>query len=228
MTDNWNDPKFAEDYMSSASDASLNWYEHVVNAPSLWGMLPHGAKRVLDFGCGPGEFTAQLKEKGYDVEGCDGSQAMVKLAQDHYSGMHYFVWDGAVPITAEKLYDAIISKLALHFVDDLERLALNFQPLLVAGGSVLISVPHPVSTIPKINGAYFMQQNYDTEIGSYGMLATMIHRSIEGYTRPFLRNGYVLADIGEPSVSSEIIEKYHVRPEWAAIPHRLNVRFALA
>ena len=228
MTNSWNDPKFAEDYMSSANDQSLNWYEHVVNAPSLWSLLPHGAKRVLDFGCGPGEFTAQLQEKGYGVEGCDGSQAMVKLAQDHYPGMRFFVWDGATPVTADTLYDAIVSKLTLHFVRDLERLALNLRSLLIAGGSVVISVPHPVSTIPKIHGTYFAQQDYDTEIGSYGMHVTMIHRSIEGYITPFLRNGYILADIREPSVSSEIIEKYHVRPEWAAVPRRLNIRFVSA
>ncbi|HSW74898.1 MAG TPA: class I SAM-dependent methyltransferase [Candidatus Saccharimonadales bacterium] len=228
MSDSWKEPQFAKEYMDGANNMSLNWYEHFVNAASLWSLILKETNTVLDFGCGPGEFTAQLKEKGYAVSGCDGSEAMVELAEAHYSDIDFFVWDGTSPISDDKRYDAIVTKLTLHFVDDLAVLARNFAPALQPNGSLIISVPHPMSTMPKANGEYFEQVPYDTEIGSYGMYVTMIHRSVQDYINPFLNNGYVMTAIVEPIIPDDIIKKYNVAEGYAAIPRRLNLRFKRA
>jgi 2-polyprenyl-3-methyl-5-hydroxy-6-metoxy-1,4-benzoquinol methylase len=225
MSDSWKNPQFAKEYMDGANNASVNWYEHFVNAASLWSLIPKGASTVLDFGCGPGEFTAQLKEKGYTVSGCDGSEAMTQLAKSHYPDIDFFTWDGASPISDKGPYDAIVTKLTLHFVEDLVLFARNVAPLLQAHGSLLVSVPHPIPTVPKAGGEYFKQVSYETEIGSYGMHVTMIHRSLQDYITPFLDNGYVMTAVVEPSIPDEIIKKYNVTKEYAATPRRLNLRF---
>ena len=229
MSDSWKDPKFAKDYMDNATDTNMNWYEHFVNAESLWSLIPKSTRHALDFGCGPGEFTAALAKKGYSVDGCDGSEAMVTLATETYPDINFFVWDGSTNDEhSNTKYDAIISKLTLHFIDDLHILASNFRPLLRGKGHVIVSVPHPMPTISKAHGVDFEEVSYDTEIGSYGMHVTMIHRSLQDYINPFLDNGFVLTKIVEPQISQEIIEKFSVRQEYAAIPRRLNLRFQKA
>src|SRR6266403_1626922 len=142
-TDSWKDPQFAANYMENAANVDTNWYEHSVNIASLWSLMPENTKSVLDFGCGPGDFTAQLKEKGYMVDGCDGSEAMIGLAKKNYQGIEFFVWDGTTAPPSSKSYDAIITKLTLHFIEDFEGLARNLALALNANGSLLISVPHP-------------------------------------------------------------------------------------
>lgn len=228
MSDSWKDPQFAQTYMVNASDVDANWYEHSVNLASFWSLLPDGVKMILDFGCGSGEFTTQLKDKGYEVDGCDGSPAMIELAEKHYKGIDFFVWDGMIACPKPKLYDAIMSKLTLHFIENLGELALNLNSILRPNGNLLISVPHPISTIPKADGAYLEHMHYDTQIGTYGMHITMIHRSVQDYINPFLDGGFVLTGIVEPSIPLPIIEKYKVKKEYAEVPRRLNLRFQKA
>jgi len=228
MSDSWKDPQFAKTYMDNASDVDANWYEHSVNTASFWSLIPSDTKSILDFGCGPGDFTAQLKDNGYEVDGCDGSPAMIELAKQHYENIDFFVWDGKTACPKQNTYDVVMSKLTLHFIEDLALLATNIRPVLNVGGSLLISVPHPIPTMPKADGAYLKQVHYDTEIGTYGMHVTMIHRSVQDYISPFLDNGFVLTGIVEPSIPAAVVEKYQVKKEYAEVPRRLNLRFEKA
>lgn len=225
MLDSWNDPQLAKDYMLNADDPDVNWYEHLVNTPAFYAMLPDGKKTVLDFGCGPGEFTNQLKQMGYDVDGCDGSQPMVNLAKSHFSDIDFIVWDGATESPINKLYDVVISKLALHFIEDLNQLVANLTPVINSNGYLLISVPHPFPTIAKAKGTYFERADYDTQIGTYGINVSMIHRSLQDYINPFLRNGFVLTELSEPSITKELIDNYKVAADYAQLPRRLNLCF---
>ncbi len=228
MVGSWKDPKFASDYMQNAADVDMNWYEHSVNLASVSSMIPKGVKSLLDFGCGPGDFTIQLKEKGYKVDGCDGSQAMIELAQKHFKDINFFVWDGVGANPQTKWYDAIITKLTLHFVEDLSALAVQLANILSPKGSLIISVPHPIPTMSKADGVYLDTVPYDTEIGSYSMHVTMIHRSFQDYINPFLQNGFVITGFVEPSIPSDVIERYNVKKEYAQISRRLNIRFEKA
>ncbi len=47
--------------------------------------LPNKAK-ILDVGCGPGQFTKYVLEKGFLVEGVDYSKSMVKIAREKVPG----------------------------------------------------------------------------------------------------------------------------------------------
>ena len=38
--------------------------------PELWPMIPIGAKRILDIGCGGGSLGAYIKQRGQDVYYC--------------------------------------------------------------------------------------------------------------------------------------------------------------
>ena len=220
----WKQQDFAKDYADNAADVQKNWFEHDLNFPLLLQMLPKDAQRVLDYGCGPGEFTAQLAKHFAKVDGCDYSDEMIQLAKANYKGCEFFVWDNLATTPSVEPYDAIFSKLTLHFIDDLTQLANGLKPILKTGGLFVFSVPHPFSTIKKVSD-YWVKAPYETEIGSYGMQVTMIHRSLQDYLLPFINNGYALVDVVEPKISQEQAVKYNEPAEKLAYPRRINLSF---
>jgi SAM-dependent methyltransferase len=223
----WSDPKIADVYSSKAANPSVNWFEYEVNVPAMFALIPNDAHKVLDFGCGSGDVTAMLTKKYETVEGCDPSQAMLEIARKDYPNIMFFEWDAVKPLEEKNgYYDAVFSKLAIHFVEDLHPVADQLFAILRNGGSLVYSVPHPISTVRKINGASYWQQTpYPTEIGSYGIQVTMIHRSLHDYIEPFLRSGFTLTEVGEPQIPDEIARKNDVSESDMAIPKRVNFRF---
>lgn len=76
--------KFAVDtYNKIAKIYTNKYFEDLVDAPFIDKFLylvPPEAK-ILDIGCGPGNFTKYIMEKGYFVEGIDLSKEMLKIAR---------------------------------------------------------------------------------------------------------------------------------------------------
>lgn len=75
---------YAKQYFNDLSDTP--WIDRFLR------YLPAGAK-ILDVGCGPGEFTKYLLDKGYDAIGIDLSEAMVKIARERVSSEHFATMD---------------------------------------------------------------------------------------------------------------------------------------
>jgi len=63
---------------------------------------PEG-KKILDFGCGKGDFYGFLKEKGWNVNytGIDINPSLIKLAQKNYPETNFYIKD----IETEPLYE---------------------------------------------------------------------------------------------------------------------------
>jgi len=222
----WKERDFAQDYADNAIDPEKNWYEHDVNYPNLLSMIPTNSRRVLDYGCGPGEFTAELAKKFPEVEGTDFSESMIDIAMRDYPDILFYTWENRPRGEEIKPYDVIFSKLTVHFVEDLQELAGDLSSLLEPGGLFVFSVPHPFSTIKKA-GSYWPAAHYDTEIGSYGMTVAMIHRSVQDYVEPFIQNCYELVEINEPQTPQELSERYNESSYKRTTPRRLNLSFKL-
>lgn len=47
--------------------------------------------RVVDVGCGPGQWTNHLRQEGVDIEGVDPTAAFIERAQQHYPSVPYRV-----------------------------------------------------------------------------------------------------------------------------------------
>ena len=222
--DEWKQQDFAKQYADNSVNPRKNGFELDLNLPSIIKMIPKDAQRVLDFGCGPGDFTVKLAKHVTVVEGCDYSEAMIKLAQDSYPSVKFFTWDYTDTAPDVMPYDVVVSKLTLHFVDDLSQLAKALRDVLKDDGYFIFSVPHPFSTIGKAND-YWNVELYDTEIGTYGMNVTMIHRSLRDYIMPFVENGFTLADVVEPKITATMASKYDVPAERLIYPRRINLSF---
>ena len=77
--------------------------------------VPHGA-RVLDLGCGRGELTAYLRQRGWDAEGMDASKAQLADAKRRFPEIVFFEGD-ITSFEVEKRYDAVFSNAVLHWID---------------------------------------------------------------------------------------------------------------
>lgn len=223
----WSNPQLAEAYSQKAANPDMNWFEYEVNVPAMFSLMPRGTQKVLDFGCGAGDVTAMLAEKYPLVEGCDPSRAMLELSRKDFPALTFFEWEATQPLEDKnEYYDAVFSKLAIHFVEELRPVAEQLFAILKPGGTLVFSVPHPMSTVRKINGASYWQQTpYPTEIGSYGIQVTMIHRSLEDYIQSFTSTGFILSALDEPQISDEIAKKYNATESDLTTPKRINLKF---
>ena len=92
--------------------------------------------RVLDVGCGTGEFLAILSESGAIPTGVDPADGMVELAKEH---------GDAVVGEAEHLpfeaasFDVVTAFNAFQFADDPINALAEFSRVLVPGGLIVIA-----------------------------------------------------------------------------------------
>src|SRR5207253_600921 len=117
-------------------------------------------------------------------------------------------WDGQSKYPKDDHFDVIFSKLTLHFIDDLSLFVKVSKDILLEGGSIVMSVPHPVRILKSVNGNYAPSTVFDGIIADSDLHVQMIHRTVGEYIRPFLEQGFVLTGIDEPLVTQEQVQKY--------------------
>jgi SAM-dependent methyltransferase len=103
--------------------------------------LPPGAK-ILDAGCGAGEWPTFLREKGYQVTGLDYSDELVARLRDMYPDGDWM--QGSIldlPLPSES-FDGIISWGVIEHDENGPQTALReFARILRPGGRMIVTVP---------------------------------------------------------------------------------------
>lgn len=123
---------------------------NAIEGPIINGLLGSvTSTHILDMGCGDGKYGRELLEKGAKTyTGVDGSSAMIKLAYknlaDHpaelvHSSMENFEYP-------DQKYDLVISRMAIHYVENLDTLFLSINKTLKQDARFLFSVQHPLTT----------------------------------------------------------------------------------
>ncbi|MGY3859469.1 class I SAM-dependent methyltransferase [Aeromonas intestinalis] len=124
--------------------------------PALQAMLPAlSGKRVLDLGCGYGWFCRAARELGAgEVTGIDLSTRMLARAAEltRDDRIHYQQGDLARLELSREPFDLVYSSLALHYLPEVNSLFAQIHGALVAGGSFVFSVEHPIFTCPQPQG----------------------------------------------------------------------------
>lgn len=130
------DPETLAVYARAAGDyargfASTKNPDQSRDMAAFLAFVPDGG-RILDYGCGPGQWAAAFRDAGYEVDATDATQTMADLARDRY-GIEVRV-ERFEDLQADGLYDGIWANFSLlhapraEFSDHLTRIHAALRP----------------------------------------------------------------------------------------------------
>lgn len=130
-------------WRTQGKSAPFSLYWNFFKATQL---IPKPRARVLDFGCGGGEFSLLLAKKGFDVVGIDYSKTAIKMAKDNakrrkIENVKFYCRDALNPGLASSSFDAVFSIAVLHCLIGPDRQVYwnNARDALKKGGVIALT-----------------------------------------------------------------------------------------
>ncbi len=134
--------------------------------------------RLLDLGCGTGEFASDVLRARPDAEivGLELSASGVAMARRRVPGGHFFEQDFTRPLEVPPQYrgwatHAVCSEVLEH-LDDPATMLRNVRPLFAAGCRLIVTVPSgPMSAFDRHIGhrRHFTRRLLDTTLRDAGL-----------------------------------------------------------
>lgn len=170
-------------------------------------------KIILDAGCGNGEHTHILSQKGAKVVGCDGSVEMLKLAKSKYPSYRFDHVNllNHLPYKNNE-FDIVQCNLVLMDIDPIDRAISEFYRVIKNNGTFFFSIVHPafynaiwerdergVALSKKVSSyitPLVVQQNFWGNTMHF-------HRPISYYFNKISDVGFSLKNMFEPKVYEE-------------------------
>lgn len=117
-----------------------------VNAgnPLVLSLVPVGARRILDVGCGGGDNARCLMASGRDLHivGITHSPEEARMAAAHMAAVHVLDIEREISVDLDGPADLIIFSHVLEHMRDPVAVVSRFLPYLSGDGHVLIAVPN--------------------------------------------------------------------------------------
>lgn len=148
MKNEYDDERFFEEYAKiprsqEGLSAAGEWHQLKPLFPSLAG------KNVLDLGCGYGWHCIFAARQGAaQVLGLDLSRKMIEEAikRNKKTQIEYRVCGIEEYEYPESMWDCVVSNLALHYIENIEKVFQNVYKTLKPGGTFIFNIEHPVFT----------------------------------------------------------------------------------
>jgi SAM-dependent methyltransferase len=193
---------FAASYEAENASSLLN--EHY-ERPAMIALAGDVSDlRILDAGCGSGPLSAALVARGAHVTGFDGSPAMIGLARRRLGdGVPLSVADLSEPLPyQDDAFDLAMASLVLHYLEDWSAPLAELNRVLVPGGRLIVSVPHPVVRVfTHPDEDYFAVRPYAEQYDFAGeeTILTHWHRPLHAMTDAFTAAGFEITRLDEPA-----------------------------
>jgi SAM-dependent methyltransferase len=168
---------------------------------------------ILDLGCGDAAFAKDLLEWGCKTyTGIEGSSNMVQAATQALQGENVRVIHTAMENWSypHHTFDLVISRLALHYIQDIESLFQKVLQSLKPNGRLVFSIEHPVITSTLQTSGQrtdWVVDNYFTEGFReqqwLGGTVHKYHRTIEHYYRALQQAGFTVEQLRESTPQRE-------------------------
>lgn len=226
----WNACGEAFDRFTTAGDS----FSDNIERPAIEELIGNVAgARVLDLGCGSGQYSVWFAERGAQVVGLDLSQTMIALAGDKARQRNvepdFRVADIREPLpTGEAEFDLVFTGTAMHYVDDIGAVMKQVARAMKPGARFIASVLHPMSTamFPSVEsedvegpnpweGWYFGSpiRSLETpwvgfgEISSEGRRIFCHHHTVSDYFNALTAAGLAITRLVEPAPPQEFAAK---------------------
>lgn len=224
----YDDPVFFAGYAALRdAESGLN---AVLEQPALARLLPASLAglRVLDLGCGFGDFARAARARGAaSVMGIDVSAKMLAEARRRTDDPAIRYQQAAIETleVEPEAFDLAVSSLALHYIADYRAAVRTIAAALAPGGRFIFSVEHPMCTAMGVYewqrdaagvelhwpvDRYGEEGRRDTRWFVDGVVKH--HRTVASYVNGLVEAGLTLARLEEPEADPAALK---ARPELA-------------
>ncbi len=155
-------------------------------------------KKILDAGCGAGNDSEILAERGARVVGIDVSHKMIEMARKRCKNFRvdFYIEDMERTRFQDKEFDILIAVFSILYKKNLKKVIEEFKRILKDEGELYLVVSHPISKMIKHTKNYF-------DTGKHWKFFEKIkffnyHRTMEEYINTLTSQGFVIKEIREP------------------------------
>lgn len=106
-------------------------------------LTPEESGTYLDIGCGTGNYTSQLQEKGFQFIGIDPSEEMLSKARIRNQQVNWQIGTAEQTGLPTESIDGIIGSLTIHHWTDLNKAFQELYRVLKPGGRIVIFSSSP-------------------------------------------------------------------------------------
>ena len=193
----------AERYAAMVDTKAENAYWE---RPATLSLLPDvKGLRVLDAGCGPGEYVEWLVDHGAEVAGVDASPKMVELARRRISSratIRRADLRRPLDFLADESFDLVLSSLVMDYVEDWLGVFREFHRLLRPAGLLVFSTEHPLSNWRlRTTQDYFATERMEWTWKGFGephVVMPSYRRPLQAMIQPLADAGFVVERLIEP------------------------------
>lgn len=221
-------------YLEVASEEK-DPFKKYIDTPNFVALLGNiSNKKILDVGCGNGEFCKVLSQNGASVTGVDGSEEMVLASQKTFPSGNFIQLDilNDLPPFPDNNFDIITAKMMLMNLAPLSKILVVVFKLLKVNGLFAIDIVHPFrpllknlvsksSTRYSKNFNYFKELNGGIEFGDKKM--AFYYRPLNMYINDILNQGFKLMKLNEYGVDKNLVEQFPELKDKLNLPVSLHL-----
>jgi len=105
----------------------------------IFHLSPKIGKNYLDIGCGSGNYTQAIYDKGFNICGLDISRQMLDLARKKNPQIQWILGDTCNLLFKEGVFDGAICVLSTHHIKDIEKAFSEVFRVMKYGSFVIFS-----------------------------------------------------------------------------------------
>ena len=199
---------FAAEYEAHADTAP---YNALYDRPATLDLIGDvEGKLVLDAGCGPGIYVAELIARGAEVLGCDASPTMIELARakvGDQADLRVHSLEEPFHWVADQSIDIVLNALVYHYLNDRAGFLGEVRRMLRPGGVFVVSTHHPAGDWHRLGGSYFTVEAV-TERWSTGWEITVWRMPLTQLAAEFTEAGFLIERLVEPAPQPDMAESH--------------------